>query len=319
MSPSTIVHVAVAVIKNQHGQFFIAKRSDDSHQGGLWEFPGGKVEDKETVLAALKRELIEEVGITLIQATPLIRIHHDYTDKRVLLDVWCIDKFSGEAFGKEGQETCWINQDELPLYDFPAANIPIIAALNLPDKYMITGEFNNEKELLTRIQSGLDKNIKLIQFRAPDLDEGIYFEYAKKLFLICEKENSKLLLNTSYEYFKKYQAHKFSHGLHLNSKEIKLFTSGNKYEKLLTSTSIHNYEELLLAEKKNIDFVVLSPVKQTLSHPNSMPLGWKKFEELTEKANIPVFALGGMTESDLIMAKGYGGQGIAAIGEFWNV
>ena len=319
MSPSTIVHVAVAVIKNQHGQFFIAKRPDDSHQGGLWEFPGGKVEDKETVLAALKRELIEEVGITLIQATPLIRIHHDYTDKRVLLDVWCIDKFSGEAFGKEGQETCWINQDELPLYDFPAANISIIAALNLPDKYMITGEFNTEKELLTRIQSGLDENIKLIQFRAPDLDEGIYFKYAQKIFLVCEKENSKLLLNTSYENFIKYQAHKFSHGLHLNSKEIKSFTSDNKSEKLLTSTSIHNYEELLLAEKKNIDFVVLSSVKQTLSHPNSKPLGWKKFEELTEKANIPVFALGGMTESDLIMAKGYGSQGIAAIGEFWNV
>ena len=319
MSPSTIVHVAVAVIKNQHGQFLIAKRPDDSHQGGLWEFPGGKVEDKETVLAALKRELIEEVGITLIQAAPLIRIHHDYTDKRVLLDVWCIEKFSGEAFGKEGQETCWINQDELPLYDFPAANMSIIAALNLPDKYMITGEFNTEKELLTRIQSGLDENIKLIQFRAPDLDEGIYFKYAKKLFLICEKEKSILLLNTSYENFKKYQAHKFSHGIHLNSKEIKLFTLDNKFEKLLTSTSIHNYEELLLAEKKNIDFVVLSPVKKTLSHPNSKPLGWKKFEELTEKANIPVFALGGMTESDLIMAKGYGSQGIAAIGEFWNV
>ena len=319
MSPSTIVHVAVAVIKNQHGQFLIAKRPDDSHQGGLWEFPGGKVEDKETVLAALKRELIEEVGITLIQAAPLIRIHHDYTDKRVLLDVWCIEKFSGEAFGKEGQETCWINQDELPLYDFPAANMSIIAALNLPDKYMITGEFNTEKELLTRIQSGLDENIKLFQFRAPDLDEGIYFKYAKKLFLICEKEKSILLLNTSYENFKKYQAHKFSHGIHLNSKEIKLFTLDNKFEKLLTSTSIHNYEELLLAEKKNIDFVVLSPVKKTLSHPNSKPLGWKKFEELTEKANIPVFALGGMTESDLIMAKGYGSQGIAAIGEFWNV
>lgn len=319
MSPSTIVHVAVAVIKNQHGQFFIAKRPDDSHQGGLWEFPGGKVEDKETVLAALKRELIEEVGITLLQATPLIRIHHDYTDKRVLLDVWCIDKFSGEAFGKEGQETCWINQDELPLYDFPAANISIIAALNLPDKYMITGEFNTEKELLTRIQSGLDENIKLIQFRAPDLDEGIYFKYAQKLFLVCEKGNSKLLLNTSYENFIKYQAHKFSHGLHLNSKEIKLFTADNKSAKLLTSTSIHNYEELLLAEKKDIDFVVLSPVKKTLSHPNSKPLGWKKFKELTEKANIPVFALGGMTESDLIMAKEYGSQGIAAIGEFWNV
>ena len=109
MSTNNIVHVAVAVIQDSHGQYFIAKRPLESHQGGLWEFPGGKVENNETVLDALKRELFEEVGIIPTHATPLIKIHHDYSDKSVLLDVWCIDNFSGTAFGKEGQEICWIN------------------------------------------------------------------------------------------------------------------------------------------------------------------------------------------------------------------
>ncbi len=76
MSLMNIVHVAVAVIKNQQGQFFIAQRPKRSHQGGLWEFPGGKIESNETVLDALNRELFEEVGITFSQASPLIRIHH---------------------------------------------------------------------------------------------------------------------------------------------------------------------------------------------------------------------------------------------------
>ena len=318
MSLTNIVHVAVAVIKNRRGQYLIAKRSENSHQGGLWEFPGGKVESDETVLDALKRELDEELGITLIQASPLIRIPHDYGDKSVLLDVWHVDEFSGNAFGKEGQETCWINADTFSLYDFPVANIPIITAIQLPDKYMITGEFKTEDELLLRIQSGLNKNIKLIQFRANNLPEELYFNYAKKAYRLCEKENTQLLLNTSVSNYKKYKAYNFSHGLHLNSKEIKLFSSEELNEEVLVSASTHNAEELLLAEKMNVDFVLLSPVNKTNSHPNTIPLGWEKFKNLTEHAAIPVFALGGMTKNDIKTAKINGAQGIAAIGEFWS-
>lgn len=318
MSSSNIVHVAVAVIKNPHGQLFISKRPEESHQGGLWEFPGGKVENNETVLRALKRELFEEIGITLVHASPLIRTHHNYDDKSVLLDVWCVDDFEGEAFGKEGQETCWIKQDELLMYDFPAANLPIIKALKLPDKYMITGEFSSENELLTKIQLGLSKGINLIQFRANDLSDDIYFNYAEKIYKICNQENAKLLLNQSIENYNKYQSNKFSHGIHLNSREIKSFPSKTIDKNLYVATSIHNNEELLLAEQKNVDFVVLSPVNKTLSHPNSIPLGWEKFKQLTTKSHIPVYALGGMAEDDLQTAINSGAQGIAAIGFFWG-
>jgi len=319
MSSKNIAHVAVAVIKNRHGQFLIAKRSENTHQGGLWEFPGGKVENNETVLEALKRELFEELGIRLIQATPLIQIPHDYGDKSVLLDVWCVDEFTGNAFGKEGQETYWINTSEFSLYDFPVANVPIITAIQLPDKYMITGDFKTEKELLLKIQSGLDKNIKLIQFRAYDLPEDVYFNYAKSLYDLCERENAQLMLNTSVKKYKKYKAYNFSHGLHLNSKEMKSFSSGELDEDVLVSTSTHNYEELLLPEKMDVDFILLSPVSATESHPNSIPLGWKKFKQLTEQVTIPVYALGGMTAGDIEKAKINGAQGIAAIGEFWNI
>lgn len=317
MSSFNIVHVAVAVIKNQHGQLFIAKRPEKSHQGGLWEFPGGKIENGESVQEALARELFEEVGITVLDASPLIRIHHDYDDKSVLLDVWCINDFSGEAHGKEGQETCWINLEHLSEYTFPEANTSIIKALNLPDKCMITGEFNSEENLVKKIQVGIEKGM-MIQFRAPVLDSNIYFNYAEKIYDICKRHNVKLLLNTSFENYIEQQAFKFSHGLHLNSQEIHKYPTGQNFD-FLTSTSVHNNDELLLAEKNDIDFVLLSPVKKTLSHPGSKPLGWTNFREITEITNLPVYALGGMTVNDIKTAKTNGGQGIAAIGEFWNI
>ena len=72
-----IVHVAVGVIKKNNA-IFICKRADEQHQGGLWEFPGGKVEAGESVFVALKRELIEEVGLTIHSSSQLMVIEHDY-------------------------------------------------------------------------------------------------------------------------------------------------------------------------------------------------------------------------------------------------
>jgi len=123
------VHVAVGVVLNGQGRVLISKRHADSHQGGLWEFPGGKVEPGETVELALARELHEELGIDIGPVRPLMSIHHDYDDKSVHLDVWVVEEFSGRAIAREGQPLCWVALDELSGYAFPAANVPIIERL----------------------------------------------------------------------------------------------------------------------------------------------------------------------------------------------
>ncbi|EGI73281.1 mutator mutT protein [Pseudoalteromonas distincta] len=120
-----IVHVAVGVIKKNNA-IFICKRADEQHQGGLWEFPGGKVEAGESVFVALKRELIEEVGLTIHSSSQLMVIEHDYGDKCVKLDVHVVSNFSGEAHGAEGQPSEWVGISELENYDFPEANAEII-------------------------------------------------------------------------------------------------------------------------------------------------------------------------------------------------
>lgn len=318
LTASNIAHVAVCVIKDQHGHFLIARRHADSHQGGLWEFPGGKIEKGESVLQALKRELYEETDLELISASPLIRIHHDYGDKLVLLDVWIIDEYTGLASGKEGQEIRWVKLNEFELYQFPVANMPIITAINLPDKYMVTGEFKDEKDLLLRVKNSLNKGISLIQFRAHDLDIDSYIDYAKKIYNLCRMKKSKLLLNMSAEHYKKYHACNFSDGIHLTSHELDLYSLNAIDSPGLVSASLHNAEDLLRAHEREISFAMLSPVKKTLSHPEQQPIGWNNFYELTEQANIPIYALGGMSYSDLTVAKNNGAQGIAAIGAFWN-
>lgn len=125
------VHVAVGVIYNSQGQILIARRHNDAHQGGLWEFPGGKVEPHETVRDALARELHEELGIVIQpeSCAQLLEIRHDYSDKVVLLDVWTVSKFDGEAVGKEGQPLRWVAPQTLTEYAFPAANTAIVDAI----------------------------------------------------------------------------------------------------------------------------------------------------------------------------------------------
>jgi 8-oxo-dGTP diphosphatase len=123
-----IVHVAVGVIKQDH-KFFLTKRLADSHQGGKWEFPGGKVEANETVHQALHRELKEEVAIETLTYTPLMQISHDYGDKKVLLEVFVVDNFNGQAKALEGQQSGWFSLAEFATLSFPAANQAIIEKL----------------------------------------------------------------------------------------------------------------------------------------------------------------------------------------------
>ncbi|MDC0173307.1 8-oxo-dGTP diphosphatase MutT [Gammaproteobacteria bacterium] len=107
----------------------IARRADHLHQGGLWEFPGGKIEKGETHYQSLLRELQEELNIVVTRASPMMQISHDYVDKSVTLDIWKVTKYEGNPQGLEGQEIRWVPMAELPNYDFPAANQPILKEL----------------------------------------------------------------------------------------------------------------------------------------------------------------------------------------------
>lgn len=304
-----VVHVAAGVITDTAGRVLIAYRPAHVHQGGLWEFPGGKLEGNEDVKVALKRELHEETGITIQHAHPLIRIRYAYPDKQVLLDVWKVTGFTGEAHGREGQPVQWVQPDELNQYDFPDANKPIIKAAQLPDKYMITGEYNSLAEASSHIQQRLDSGIRLIQFRAKYLSVDEYVLWAKALIPLCRKYHASLLLNSSIEQAVSLNAD----GVHLSASRLLSCKQRPLDKTHWVSASVHNETELKQALRIDVDFIVVSPVLKTNTHPEAIPLGWDKFHELTEQAICPVYALGGMSVDNLAEAFKYGAQGIAAI------
>ena len=162
------LQVVVGVIKNSAGQVLISLRSKDLHQGGLWEFPGGKLEADESVAQGLARELKEELDITVHTAIPLIKIKHQYPDLAVQLHVFLVENYSGEVTSCEGQPYMWVNPDDLANYAFPAANLPIIAAARLPPYYAILDDAAPEL-LPINLRKMLANGIRLIQLRLKSL------------------------------------------------------------------------------------------------------------------------------------------------------
>ncbi|MBS3951553.1 MAG: Nudix family hydrolase [Methylomicrobium sp.] len=304
------LHVAVGVIKNALGEVLISLRPSTAHQGDLWEFPGGKVEAGESVEQALERELYEELAIQVEKASPLINIHHDYTDLSVNLDVWQVEKFSGAAHGREGQPIQWVLPDNLIDFAFPEANKPIISAVRLPPYYAILDDEDGQP-LLTRLDNLLGQGITLIQARLKSSTSQQAAEFFVRAQPLCRVKGAHLLINSGVEGFEKLAAD----GVHLTSRHLMELTQKPPLKGWIAA-SCHNPVELLQAQKLRLDFAVLAPVLPTPTHPMAPSLGWQKFHEWVNPINIPVYALGGVSKESLDEARKMGGQGISGIRTF---
>lgn len=120
------IRVVVGVIENSAGEILIARRQEGQHLAGLWEFPGGKIEDGEAPEQALDRELKEEINLSPLTSRHLFQIDHEYPEKRVSLFIFYVNQFEGEARGLEGQAVRWVLRKDLPKFDFPEANKRIL-------------------------------------------------------------------------------------------------------------------------------------------------------------------------------------------------
>lgn len=123
------LQIAVGIIRNQQRDIFITQRMPGSQLAGYWEFPGGKVEAGETPEAALYRELWEETGIKVEQATLIEVIEHQLANRQLTLYFYLVEQWQGEPFGREGQPMRWIPQNRLDESEFPPANAPIVRLL----------------------------------------------------------------------------------------------------------------------------------------------------------------------------------------------
>ena len=307
------VHVAVAVIENAQGEFLIAKRPNHVHMGGYWEFPGGKVESDETVFMALQREIREELGLHIDSAVPFMRIPFQYPEKSVVLDVWRVTEYSGSAMPMENQMLQWVSLSDISSYTFPPANRSILTALQLPERLLITGVFQTPEECLYRTQRAVEHyGITGVQLRAPQLSGSEYRAVAALLGAYCAQKKIQFFVNTQSS-----TGAEGVTGLHLTTRRLLQQGTTQREDGLLLSAACHDDKELAMALAASVDFVLFSPIKPTSSHPDAVAKGWSALKQLISNCPVPVYALGGMLDDDLVLARQCGAQGIAAISAWW--
>ena len=316
IDPDFSLHVVAGVIRNENGEILLSRRPPGRHQAGKWEFPGGKVEAGETAQAALARELGEELGISASNLLPRIQVPYRYPDREIQLDVYDVLDYSGEPRGLEDQELTWVPLPELTRYEYPAANLPILTSLALPDWYAISNCMAlGEKRFLQILQRKLGNGLRLLQVREPEMKPENFTSLSHKIVAIAHRHQARVLLNTDDPSLVKSTR---ADGIHLNSGLVDRLQSRPLPGSHLVAASCHSKAQLEKAQQLSADFVVLSPVQSTASHPEATPIGWDGFAGLAQRCAMPIYALGGMKRSDVNLARQHGGQGIAAIGDSWK-
>lgn len=308
------VHVAVAVIVNKNGDILIQKRAEDTHQGGLWEFPGGKLEQHEQVVDALEREIQEELGITVKASRPLIKITHQYGDRRVLLDVYLVNNWLHEPKPLEGQPLAWVKPGQLSDYPMPAADVPIVNAINLPSSYVITPpHIEDAVKFLRQFSHLLEQGERLFLYRVKKLNDISHQDLYDRMSALTRQYRAEIVIHETN------RATLESENTNLHLTEAALNQSKEKNPSVnLLGVSCHSLDMILKAQAIGADFAMLSPVNYTRSHPEKEPIGWTKFNEIVDQVNIPVYALGGMEKKDIEASWTHGAQGVAGISSWWS-
>ena len=312
-SNSAPVHVMVAIVRNHRDETLVALRKQDTHQGGLWEFPGGKREPGEPPLQALHRELCEEAGLRILASHPMCRIEHRYSDKHVLLDVHLVSRWIGTAIGLEGQQIAWRPRGDLREIDFPAANTHILRLLRLPAAITITPEAPGKSQFLDLMRKLIGDGRELVQVRQPQLPPARYRRWFLAALELAGGSGTVLLFNNLPE---QYDPAWGGCGFHASGRVLGELTARPAPPRQLFSASCHTLPELRRAEALGADFALLSPVAETTKHRPGEILGWRGFQQLADRLSLPVYALGGMSPELAPLARSRGAFGLAGIRRF---
>lgn len=308
------VHVVAAALIDADGRVLLAQRPEGKHLAGYWEFPGGKVEPGETPVQALQREILEEIGVRVASAEPLIRIPWSYETRRILLDVYRVKTFEGVPHPCEGQPLKWVPATALDPNEMPDADHPVIHALALPQRYLITPQPGaDEDAFLAHLDAALERGVRLVQLRDKHSDDAALRRLATACLNRVRAAGGQLLINSRSDLVEELDLD----GVHVSAAQLASLAARPTSHRRWFAASVHNETELQLARNVGADFVVVGAVEATASHPGQPALGWPAFTDLCAQATMPVFALGGLGERDLGTALAAGAQGVAGISAFW--
>jgi len=309
----TLVDVAVGVVTQTDGRVLLAERPGGKPSAGYWEFPGGKFEPGESPREALARELHEELGVELDSAYPWITREHSYPHMKVRLHLYRVLNWHGEPHGREGQQVSWQDPAAISVEPLLPANHAIVQALNLPQVCAITHATKyGITVFMERLRLALDKGVRLIQVRERDMAPEQLAAFTRQVVSLAHQYDARVLVNGDASLAVRAGAD----GVHLQAGQ--LMHCHGRPNTGLVGASCHNREELLRAAELGVDFVVLSPVLPTPSHPGAPTLGWERFAELCFDLPMPVFALGGMRLDMIETSMTHSAHGVALLSGIWQ-
>jgi len=310
----SIVEVAAAVIERADGAILLGRRAADTAlYPGYWEFPGGKVEAGESPLAALRRELREELGVTVIAPTPWLVREHVYDHAHVRLNFFRVQRWRGQICDRVHDALAWTLPDAAPPQPLLPANAPLLAALALPPFYGVSHAWScGAAQQLNALTAALGAGLRLVQLRENDLPEAQRESFTAAAVAHCQGHGARVLLNSDTALARAVGAD----GVHLPASQLMSLNSRPNLP--LVAASCHDREELERAARLGLDFVVLGPVQATASHEGQHGMGWREFARLVAGLPLPVFAIGGMRRQDIPRARSAGAHGVAAIRAAWG-
>ena len=309
----SLVEAAAAVILRPDGHFLLGRRPPGKPYAGYWEFPGGKIEPGETAAQALVRELHEELGIEADRYTPWITREFVYPHAHVRLHFFRVSGWHGEIRDIHHDALAWKRAGNVDVEPMLPANVAVLRGLTFPDFYAIThaGDIGIEAQL-RQLERALAGGLRLLQIREPRLGAEARERFAREATRLAHAHGARVLVNGDLALARLVGAD----GVHLPCAQ--LMQLAERPDLPLVAASCHNPPELARAAALELDFAVLGPVKESLSHPGVAGLGWQRCAQLLENVSLPVFALGGLQRNDLEAAQRTGAHGIAAIRAAWG-
>lgn len=310
-SVSAAIAVVAGILRDARGRVLLARRPEGKQHAGLWEFPGGKLEAGEDALAALTRELNEELGIEVQAARPLLSVPHG----PIVLDAWEVAAWSGRPTAREAQAIAWVDAATFDAGAMPPADRPVLTALRLPDRYLVTPDVDpaDDASFLARLEHALAAGIRLVDLRLPDASRGRITPLARAARELCRQHAAKLLLHADWVLAEVLGLD----GVQLPAVVARRLDARPLPASRLVGVSCHDAGELEHAARIGADFATLAPVLPTASHPGASTLGWDAARALIAQAHLPVYVLGGLHPADIATARAGGAQGIAAIRALW--
>ncbi len=296
--------VAAAVIERPDGTFLLACRPEGKPYPGYWEFPGGKIEPGEDPRAALARELKEELGIEVREATPWITRVYAYTHATVRLHFFRVTAWGGEPQPLEDQAISWQHIEAPEVEPMLPANAPVLAALALPGVMIVSNAAETGFDAWSlKLSAQVLGEKSLVQIREKGLEpQRVQFLLSRALTR-GTPFGAVVVVNSDCGSWPQ------ADGVHLTSRA--LMEASARPAGRVVGASCHDADEMAQAAKLRLDYVVVGPVKPTASHPGATTLGWPGFAALVADFPLPAYAIGGLTRADLPEAKRHGAHGVA--------